>query len=341
VLIITLPLSFRHGARLPTDDVNEEGPFFGRFLSNLTESETTFNFHGPLRFLRDWKYNLGVNILTRSGSQQLYDSGVQSFYRYASLYDSSSQARRPVIRTTSQSRIVESADSFILGFFGESGSSLVDREVLIEAPLFNSTLSPGESCLNGGAAQLGDAKIDTWLSAYLKGAVDRLQEHIQGFMLTPRLVFGMQSLCAYETFALGFSDFCPLFTKAEWRGFSYAFDLYDSWNLFTHPNGPAQGIGWSQEVVSRLNQTMFQGPVTSQNTSLTSNATFSPLIQPLYFDFSHDTTIVSVLAALNFTQFASKLNPEALDTERHFMTSHITPFAARLFIEVSQSRWYQ
>ncbi|UZJ55137.1 hypothetical protein CBS101457_004457 [Exobasidium rhododendri] len=324
----------RHGARLPTDDVEEAAPYFGQFLANLTSSNgDAISFDDPLQFLRDWKYDLGFNVLTRAGTQQLFDSGVQSFYRYAALYNASSQAHKPVVRSASQSRVIDSASAFSLGFFGMNATALTNLEVLIEESRFNSTLSPDKSCINAAKMQPGEAQVNVWLSKYLDDTVERLQRHIRGFTLTPRLVFGMQSLCAYETFAVGFSKFCPLFTKAEWLGFSYAFDLYDSWNHFNSPIGPAHGIGWSQELISRLKNTPFDGPVTSQNTTLDSSTASFPIDQSLYFDFSHDATIVSVLSALNFTQFASKLDPERMDTNRKVMTSHIIPFAARLVFE--------
>lgn len=128
----------RHGARLPTDSPQESAPQFGHFFTNLTQSNTTFNFDGPLSFMNDWKYTLGSNLLTPAGSQQLYDSGVQSYYRYSALYNSTAQKHKPVVRTTSQSRMVDSATYFNLGFFGKNAANLVETEVLIESNNFNS-----------------------------------------------------------------------------------------------------------------------------------------------------------------------------------------------------------
>ena len=64
-----------------------------------------------------------------------------------------------------------------------------------------------------------------WDEIYLKNATERLGQYVQGLNLTNELVYGMQSLCAYETVSLGYSDFCGLFTKAEWEGFEYDLDL--------------------------------------------------------------------------------------------------------------------
>lgn len=331
----SIPFPLRHGARLPTDGTQEAAPHFGHFISNLTRSNTSFSFSGPLHFLNNWEYTLGSNKLTPAGSQQLYDSGVQSYYRYSALYNATAQQHKPIVRTTSQSRMIDSATYFNLGFFGKDAASLANLEVLIESDNFNSTLSSGESCTNAEDFHMSEPKVQTWLDTYLKHAVDRFQHHVQGFSLTPRLVFGMQALCAYETYAIGVSDFCPLFTKEEWRGFEYANDLHFSWSYGSaSPTGRAQGIGWGQEMVTRMKNATFAGPITSQNATLDQDKTYFPTDQRFYFDFSHDSVIVSVLAALNFTQFDGQLDPTTMDTKRNFVLSHLAPFAARLFFEV-------
>jgi hypothetical protein len=107
---------------------------------------------------------------------------------------------------------------------------------------------------------------------------------------------------------------------------------------FMSPNGRAQGIGWVQEFLSRTQNVTFPvGNVTLQNTTLDESSTYFPLDQPFYFDFTHDDNILSVLTALNFTQVAGDyLNATEMDPDRTFVLSHITPFAARLYFEVSQ-----
>lgn len=105
------------------------------------------------------------------------------------------------------------------------------------------------------------------------------------------------------------------------------------------PNGRAQGIGWVQEFLDRVTNTTFDANnVTTENTTLDSSSTYFPLDQPFYFDFTHDDIIVSVLAALNYTQVVGDyLNATHMDPNRTFVLSHITPFAARLAFEVC--RW--
>jgi hypothetical protein len=66
-----------------------------------------------------------------------------------------------------------------------------------------------------------------------------------------------------------------------------------------YSNGPggvtvaAQGIGYVQELVSRLSQTRITEFNTAVNqTVVSSNITF-PFNQPIYVDASHDTTITA------------------------------------------------
>ena len=115
----------------------------------------------------------------------------------------------------------------------------------------------------------------------------------------------------FQTVALGYSKFCGLFTEEEWMSFEYAIvcSIYYTYiTMMTHPiqdlqfwysNGPGQptgaaiGIGYVQELVSRLTQTRITDYNSSVNgTIVDSNVTF-PLRQPIYVDASHDTVIAS------------------------------------------------
>lgn len=140
------------------------------------------------------------------GRQQLFDSGVHAYYRYGKLYNETTQAHKPVVRTTSQSRILDSARYFTLGFFGWDAPSKVDLEVIIESgsslgpdQFFNNTLAPYDTCNNSNTVYLGDSySRPIWDKIYLKDATERLQKYVTGLNLTDELVYGMQALCAYE-----------------------------------------------------------------------------------------------------------------------------------------------
>ena len=57
------------------------------------------------------------------------------------------------------------------------------------------------------------------------------------------------------------------------------------------PLSAALGIGWVQELVSRLTQTRITDFDTSVNKTVVSSETLFPLNQPIYVDASHDTVM--------------------------------------------------
>ena len=97
-------------------------------------------------------------------------------------------------------------------------------EVQIEEINFNITLAPWNNCpnANGPLFELGTTAQETWEGVYLPPTVARLQSFIQGVNLTVDDAYSMQNLCVFETVALGFSEFCGLFTEEEWRSFAYS-----------------------------------------------------------------------------------------------------------------------
>ncbi|THG93046.1 hypothetical protein EW145_g8491, partial [Phellinidium pouzarii] len=232
-----------------------------------------------------------------------FDMGVGFRVKYGQLLKNFTGL--PVFRTTSENRMVASALNFAAGFFGIPDFTTDYEQVIgIESDGFNNTLAPFSTCLNANTAigNLGSVASNAWSQVYLQDALARLQPMIDGVNLTISDLSAMQMTCAYETVALGFSEFCDLFTKNEWKSFSYSFDL-----SFWYGNGPgnptsaAQGIGYVQELVARLTQT----PITEFNS--TTNATLGggnitfPLNQPIYVDATHDTVISAIIVALNFT----------------------------------------
>lgn len=69
-----------------------------------------------------------------------------------------------------------------------------------------------------------DAGIE-WKGIYLADAVKRLNSYGADFNWTIADAHNAQSLCAYETVALGYSAFCGLFTYEEWEGYEFASGL--------------------------------------------------------------------------------------------------------------------
>lgn len=94
----------RHGARYPT---TSGGP--AKFAAKLNET-TGWEAKGELKFLNDWKYKLGAELLTPFGRSQLCESGhgyadsdnlgVSARVKYGFLLEK--MKKLPVLRTESQ-----------------------------------------------------------------------------------------------------------------------------------------------------------------------------------------------------------------------------------------------
>jgi hypothetical protein len=57
---------------------------------------------------------------------------------------------------------------------------------------------------------------------------------------------------------------------------------------YGNPTGRAQGLGYLQELIARLNKQYITSSNSSVNYTITNNAEDFPLNQPFYADFSHD-----------------------------------------------------
>jgi len=110
-------------------------------------------------------------------------------------------------------------------------------------------------------------------------------------------------------------------------------DYYDY--AYGNPTGRAQGIGYVQELLARLNHTLITSSSSSVNSTLDDNPKTFPTDQPFYADFSHDDIIILVLTTLSVDYF---YDPPSLiqfppNPNRHFILSNLTPFGARLITE--------
>lgn len=210
--------------------------------------------------------------------------------------------------------------NWALGFFGPSfqvtpddtlanATSAFDLVIITEGGTENNTLASYDSCTNEYATDnvlyLGDYLLETYIPKYLAEATARLQEYVpSGFDWTVNDTYAMQSICAYETGYIGESNFCGFFTEEEWAGFELTLDTeyyYDyTWG---NPTGRAQGIGYLQELLARLQNQYIDSSDSSVNSTLDNNADTFPLGREFYADFTHDDVIVSVLTAMSMDYF--------------------------------------
>jgi hypothetical protein len=108
--LVQVQMLSRHGSRYPTSGSNVEN--LGVKIANATGK---FKTSGPLAFLNNWKYQLGSEILVPRGREELFSSGVLHNYMYGSLYNPNSKI---IVRTTTQDRMLKSAENWMAGFFG-------------------------------------------------------------------------------------------------------------------------------------------------------------------------------------------------------------------------------
>jgi hypothetical protein len=322
----------RHGSRYPT--IGSGAPTLGAKLANASG---TFTAIGDLEFLNSWAYKLGTEILVPTGKQELFDSGIYHYDQYAHLIPENGS--KIIIRSTIQDRMKQSAEYFLAGFFGSDWTKNATLELIVEAINFNNTLAGHFQCPNSytGVSAAGYNASAEWISNYLENATRRLQAQIQGLNWTVTDTYNAQSLCAYETVALGYSKFCGLFTYNEWLGYEYSVDLaFAGNNAFQSPTGRAVGVGWVQELLARLQHRTIDRATAQVNVTLDSNTSTFPVDQKLNFDFSHDTNMMSILTAFGLTQFAALL-PTQMMVPRDLIVSHMEPFGARLDIEVIEA----
>ncbi|KAH8602612.1 histidine phosphatase superfamily [Bisporella sp. PMI_857] len=319
----------RHGSRYPTTNSNVQ--FLG---DKLAKNAGKFKATGVLSFLNEWKYELGAEILVPRGRQELFESGVLHYYQYAQLYNPNSKI---IVRTTTQDRMLKSSEYFMAGFFGLEWTNNATIEVIIEGEGFNNSLAGYDNCKNANNFRNlgGRNATDEWVSIYLKNATERLKPLIEGLDWTIEDTYAAQTMCPYETVAYGYSAFCNLFTYDEFVGFEYAQDLsFAGGFAFQSPTGRSVGIGYVQEIVARLENHTLGYSGSQINTTLDNNTVTFPLNQSLYFDFSHDTNIMSILTAFGFKQFNEFL-PSTRHPGAHNLTvSHLEPFGCRLDIEI-------
>ncbi|PKI84633.1 hypothetical protein MVES1_001878 [Malassezia vespertilionis] len=316
----------RHGARYPTGS-KEGGQYkFGQKVAKARQSGD-FKAEGDLSFLNSWNYSLGSEVLVHTGAQELFDSGVKAYLDYAKLLDG--YEHKPVIRTTSQSRMLDSARYWTLGFFGWDAPEKMHLEVLTEDSSQNNTLAPVCNEV------YYDDSVNDWIDTYSPPIAKRLNSMLTGFKISDEDIYNVMTLCGYETVSQGYSDFCNIFTKEEWEQHEYTIDLqFQTGSMFLNPIAKAKGVGWVTEFLDRVTNSKFDGPQSLQNSTLDSNPTYFPLKQPLYADFSHDTVISNILTAFNFTQFADDLDFTKINKNRRYRTSRVTPFGALIAFEI-------
>lgn len=284
--------------------------------------------------------------MTVFGETQLFNSGVKFYRRYHSLARQSA----PFIRASGSSRVIASAEKFISGFQDtkvsdpkhEGDGALPAIGAVITEGKFNNTLDHGgcpkfESNHSKGAHKIQDRFLNIFGGPVLK----RIQQKLPGVNISLDDIPSLMDMCPFHTIsstpdASTLSPFCTLFTDNEWKQYDYYQSLgkyygYGAGNSL----GPSQGIGFTNELISRLTNKPVRD-FTSVNHTLDSEPSTFPLNNTLYADFSHDNTMTSIYMALglyNATNPLSHTDVETTDETDGYSASWTTPFGAMAYIE--------
>lgn len=327
----------RHGTRYNTYNPSLAAEFL------IDNKEELIKYSKLLSdILSEWKFDQGVAILTSLGNQQLFDKGVQMFFRYGKLYfDNAKKNEKVFVRSTTQERMTMSSEYFLLGFFGVDWKNFADLQLIIEHDGFNNSLATYKNCpalKNYNFKELPD-EIVKFREKYLKDAIRRFNDFSDSHRISKSsnlnfnssVLFSLQELCSYESVTLGYSPFCELFTQKEWEDYEYL----NSWiwynqNFFGAPTARALGISWVEEFKLRLHNNTNEGFEYHQ--ALQNSSIPFPLNGSLYFDFTHDSIITNIFAALGLQQFKSNFTGDG--SQQPFDLSRVVPFASQTVFEI-------
>lgn len=330
----------RHGARDPTA---HKSATYGSLIARLQESVS--EYAKGYEWLQDYEYTLGADQLTAFGVTQMVDSGTVFYSRYRNLVGDA----EPFVRAAGSQRVEESAEHFVRGFYDAAGSDNADSQlkdilVIPERDNVNNTLNnklcpefPGSSY-----SDMIDEKKEAWNKIWVPKIMERLNLKLPGANLSLDETIFMMDLCPFESVAhdkVKVSKFCELFSEDEWQGYDY-FQSIGKWYGFGpgHPLGPTQGVGYVNELISRLTGKPVDDETSTNSTLDTSPETF-PLDRKLYADFSHDNDMTSIYGALGLYNLTDPLSVTQRMTPQEadgYSAAWTVPFAGRMYVEKMQ-----
>ncbi|KLJ10269.1 3-phytase [Blastomyces silverae] len=330
----------RHGARYPTE---KKSAIYSQLIKHIQDRTETY--HDDFAFLETFTYPLQSDDLTSFGVSQMIDSGTKFYRRYRHLTKES----KIFVRASGSPRVIVSAEKFIDGFHQEklSDPSATDKSgkpsigvIVSEEPGSNNTLDHS-NCNLFEEAKPGLVAQAEFTKAFAAPILKRVNSHLIGANLDITDIPYLMDICSFHTVAITpdastISPICTLFTDEEWTQYDYYNTLGKYYgHSIGNPLGASQGVGFVNELIARLTNT----PVidsTTVNHTLDSNPQTFPLGLPLYADFSHDNTMVSIFTALglfNGTEPLSNTTVRSPVESKGFSAAWMVPFGARAYIE--------
>lgn len=334
----------RHGARFPTASKSSK---YSSLIEDIQNNATSFP--DKYAFLETYEYNLGEDDLTQFGENQLVNSGIKFYNRYSNL----TRNVVPFIRASGSDRVIASGEKFIEGFQSAKTNDTHARPnqatpsvnvVITEGTEYNNTLDHSICTSFENNDDFEDHVADDFTALFTPSIRSRLESDLPGTSLSDTQIIYLMDMCAFDTVARtpdgsSLSPFCGIFTDEEWRQYNYLNSLKKYYGYGAgNPLGPAQGIGYTNELIARLTQTPVHDH-TSTNRTLDSNPNTFPLNTTLYADFGHDNGMVSIFFALGLYNSTQDLSQDTIESAKDaggYSASWAVPFAARAYIEMMQ-----
>jgi hypothetical protein len=331
----------RHGARFPT---SKKGTSYAAMFAQINKQVN--NASSSYAFVANYSYNLGADVLTGFGAQELVNSGTKFYGRYQNI----SNTLTPFVRASSSDRVVASATNWTAGFHAAKMAGCptcadpYPYNVVVINEAGNDTLDPS-TCNNyatGPNSNVGANAQAAWANVFTPPITARLNLNLPGANLTQTQTIYMMDMCPFLTVASPtgtISQFCSLFSTDEWASYNYYQSLGkwygDGW---ANPLGATQGVGFVNELIARLTVQPVNDQ-TSTNSTLDGNLATFPVggSAQLFADFSHDDPMVSIFSAFGFYTNTSTILPTtSLVTAQQaggFSSAWAVPFSSRMYLE--------
>ncbi|KAG6193274.1 hypothetical protein E4U35_005658 [Claviceps purpurea] len=329
----------RHGSRFPTEEKRET---YRELLQRIQENVRMYG--RGYGFIKEYDIQiLEENDLTVAGKNEMIQSGIQFFKRYENLAWS---VLSPFVRVSGSDAILDSAHSFIRGFFYAkrrnprphlSNVLIISEEDDAKNPLNHGTCKGFE---DGLKSELLAAKKNAWLNIWAPSVMTRLNRKMPGANLTLEETVYIMDLCPLITAASTkreLSPFCRLFSKREWLAYDY-YQTQVNWYTYGpgNPMASTQGVGYVNELIARLTGYPVEDE-TSTDPDLDGDSDTFPLDRNLYADFAYDSTLMTVYGALGLWTDESVTLPSnrmvSASRADGYSATWTVPFAARMYVE--------
>ncbi|KAL6310054.1 histidine phosphatase superfamily [Sparassis latifolia] len=288
----------RHGARYPA---KTDGVQYGGSIQHLASPHKFVESN--LDFLKDYRYDMGEEDLIPFGAS-----------------------------ATSMPRVMATAGNWTVGFSAASHQRYNPNVNVVISESRNSTLQ--NDCPNAGE---GSAEMGEWLSIFGPLIAARLNKAAPGADLNEMDIFNVMAMFPFETLATENTSplFCRLFTDDDFRAFEYDGDVEKYYKTgYGKPLGPVQGIGYVNELLSRLSDSPVQDH-TTHNFSLH----YSPH-QTIYADFSHDNLMVAEPSVCSIFPRMRSIRAKCLTNNGVWVASRILHHGLRSVVAFMEIQGY-